>query len=187
MKIEKEYKLMISKQDYLIILNYFKEKLNTIIQINYYYDTVPASVDKVIRIRKIHNRYFFTLKHKKGELYEYEFEISKKSLDDLRISDLLSKFDIKELVEIGSMKTTRHLLRDDYGEFCIDYSEYNGIADYEIEYELFNDQLDLEQHFNKWLKPFNLHYTHNAKNKVQRFKESLEKAEDNQVEPTTIL
>lgn len=177
MKIEKEYKVMITQDDYETIINHYKGELDRIVQTNIYYDTIPTSTDKAVRIRKLYDKYLFTLKHFDGVLYEYEFELPNLSVDHPKVKELFEKFEIAAVREIGSMQTTRYLMRDNYGEFCIDCSEYNGIIDYEIEYELFNDQLDLIVHFNEWLEQFNLNYLSNCKSKIHRFKESLIKEE----------
>lgn len=172
MKIEKEYKLLIDEVVYNQILATFSG-FECIEQVNHYYDIVPSIPNIAIRIRETNNIYIFTLKHFDKVLYEYEFEVNDLSLNDDSINQLLNKFKIDKLVSIGSMTTRRSILKDQYGEFCIDKSEYNGLVDYEIEYELFDDKDDLVTHFNEWLKPFNLHYVSSGKSKIHRFKESL--------------
>ena len=175
-KIEKEYKMLLSKDEFDSLLNTYKP--NKILkQTNYYFDSKPSLYSRgfSIRIREIDNKYTFTLKESTslGKL-EHEFDIDSFNIDDIVIKKLLDELNIHEpLSNIGSLKTTRHLFIDEFGELCIDYNEYNNIIDYEVEYELFDYTLDKLDHFKNILKKCNIEYKENPLSKLRRFISSL--------------
>jgi len=164
--IEKEYKMMIDEKTYNYYLNNLD--LKTHIQINYYYLT--SDNNKALRIRQIDNKYFFTMKIKELDYHkEYEFEIENNSLDNQKIQELLKEFNINNPKYIGQMKTTRSIHNYEYGEFCLDKSEYQGITDYELEFELYDYKIDNHDEFTKILDMQNLTYSKSPYTKFKRF------------------
>lgn len=169
--IEKEYKMMISKDIYDYYLKTLP--LNTRVQINHYYSTNSKFI--AIRTRLVDDKIIFTLKQTE-ESYkkEYEFEIKENNLSDNRIQELLKEFNIETPVYEGQMKTTRSTLDLKYGQFCLDKSEYFNKIDYEIEYELYDSNIDNKDEFIEILNKANLTYQRSYKSKYGRFKEEKE-------------
>ena len=171
-KIEKEYKMLLTKYQFELLINNIKG-LNKRAQINYYYQVKPQSNKLMVRIRQINNQYFFTLKYQSDQLYEYEFEISHHSLDDERINSLFDKFKIDEAVYIGSMKTIRYYKDDQYGELCLDHNLYHEMEDYEFEYELYDSNQNHSQYVNELLLKYDIKFNNNSHSKFKRFLTSV--------------
>jgi len=166
--IEKEYKVLITEEEYLKLLaNY---RTTSRIQSNYYFDSNPSLKERdiSIRIREISNHYYFTLKEKKAEIIEYEFEIPTFSLEHEQIKNITSNFNIKGLKLKGKLVTVRSIFRDDFGELCIDKNSYNNTVDYEVEYELFDSNTDQLKHFKDLLSVAEISYVQNNISKVAR-------------------
>jgi len=163
--IEKEYKMMLEKNDYDNLLN--KYHLIPFKQINHYYSTNNPKV--AMRIRIIDDKYIFTLKYNQIEYKdEYEFEIKDNTLNDSRIQELLNKFNITNPEYLGSMTTYRAILKLEYGEICLDYNLYLNLVDYELEYELYDYQKENDE-FNLFLKENNLIFNKSKRSKYGRF------------------
>lgn len=175
-KIEKEYKMMLSKEEFKNLLASFpKAIIND--QINYYYDSKPSVYARGfgIRIRELNNKFYFTLKESvpEGKL-EFEFEIPNNDINDAKVRELLDKLELFDSLEmIGTLRTIRHIHKDEFGELCIDENHYNGIVDYEVEYELFDHTLDKLEHFKNILKMCNIEFIQNNTSKIRRFRNSL--------------
>jgi len=164
--IEKEYKMMITKEDYDFYLHHLS--LTTIRQTNYYY--VTSKQNCAVRIRKIDSRYYFTLKIKEKDYHqEYEFEIKENNLSDSLIQDLFNQFHIDDFHYIGEMETVRSTKEYEYGELCIDQSTYLQTTDYEMEFELKDYQKDNAQEFYDLLQQRNLIYQKSPFSKFKRF------------------
>lgn len=172
MKIEKEYKVLINQENFNnIIKNYnFKE----VVQINHYYDNINLK-NIAVRIREIKSKFIFTLKHVvNDQVIEHEIEVKENNIGDKDIQNILNNLNISGKLEyIGSLKTTRYLLEDEFGELCIDKNEYLDFVDYEIEYELFNHNDDKLDYFINLLKKNNIPYKENKIRKIKRFKDRL--------------
>ena len=168
--IEKEYKILISQEDYENILKYLPLEPKT--QINYYYKVDNPKT--TIRFRQIGKELYFTLKERVKDCHnEYEFKVRRRDFEDPKIQELLTKFNITEHVYLGSLTTSRATLDMAYGQFCLDKSEYLGKTDYEIEYEFYDGE-DVDDHeFNDLLDLLHLTYTKQAKTKYARFLEAL--------------
>lgn len=167
--IEKEYKMMITKDEYEFFLKNLP--LDTHIQVNHYYSSNNPNI--AIRTRIIDEKIIFTLKERGSDYRkEYEFEIEENNLNDQRIQDLLKEFNIDKTVYEGIMTTTRSTLELKYGEFCLDKSEYLGKVDFEIEYELYDATIDNKEEFLEILNKANLSYKKSYNSKYGRFKEA---------------
>ena len=93
-----------------------------------------------MRIREIDEHFIFTLKlWKKQQLYEYECEVKNNSIEALQneqIVMLLKEHGIYgEMTVLTSLTTYRGEVISNYAILCFDHSLYNGIEDFEIEYE----------------------------------------------------
>lgn len=172
--IEKEFKILVSKDKFDLLCDMYKP-LTFIKQINQYYDT-PNNLIKnkhgAMRIRTKNNKHIFTLKiYKNNELLEYECEVRENSIHSLNQSNivsLLNSYDIVgPFVETTSLTTNRAMVINDDAELCFDENFYNGICDYEIEYE-FRREHDGLSKFNEILEKVDLHYESNCKSKIAR-------------------
>ncbi len=184
-QIEIEYKILIEKDIFSQILEDYKENINNhYIQTNYYF-THPLFFQKkyMLRIREKNNTYELTLKRPhKGQRLETNINLTKEEADkffnheyiDNEIINILNDNGIllSDLLQQFSLKTERYDIHLDYGILSLDYNEYNGLEDYEIEYEVYDPIKGLE-HFKDIIKPYNLEYTKNAKSKIQRVLESF--------------
>lgn len=176
--IELEYKILVDEHSFYELL---KEYPNLVFheQINTYFDTKDHQIRKMhgaMRIRKKDN-FIFTLKlPSKQGLLEYECEVEDDSITSLskkEIQDLLLEHGIQgEFVKLTTLHTKRAVFETDYAQLCFDISSYNGIVDYEIEYE-YKQAHDGEKVFNAILNKVNLAYTTNCKSKIQRAIETL--------------
>ena len=70
------------------------------------------------------------------------------------------------------LTTTRNEINTEYGLICIDYNQYNGLEDYELEYEITNYTLG-KQYFLDFIKKYNLTYNTNCSSKITRLIKSL--------------
>ena len=168
--IEKEYKVLITKNEFEKLLETYPDhKVKD--QTNYYFDTSPSLHEKniAIRIRVCDNKYIFTLKHANEDgLSEYETELNEFNINDPKLDEIYRKFNIGELREIGKLRTLRHQADDKFGSLCIDMNEYNGITDYEVEYELFNPKEDRLGRFRNILAKAEIEYVQNSVSKIAR-------------------
>lgn len=174
-KIEKEYKVLVDKTKLEKMIKYYS--VEPIIQINHYFDSTPSLYQRgfSIRIRQIGNKNIFALKESlKDSKLEHEFEINGFNIEDENILNLFKELNINQkLEEIGELKTYRYLIKDEFGELCLDINEYSNIVDYEIEYELYNPSEDRLDHFKEILKKFDIEYIPNKLSKIRRFRMSL--------------
>lgn len=176
-KIEKEYKMLLTKKQFeKIKKGYSFDKKN--IQINHYFNSLNNfKRNYAVRIRELNDKYIFTLKmnNENGKL-EYEFEIDNLDIHHKKIEDLLQELNIDDkFYPIGTMKTIRYILNDEFGELCLDENHYFDKIDYEIEYELFDYTQNKLEHFKNILKTFDIEFVLNKKSKLKRFKDELNK------------
>lgn len=169
---EKEYKMLISEQQYQALLDATNAK--PVKQVNYYYySNVPGMA---MRTRVREGVVLFTLKVKKEDYNdEYEFEISDNSLNDPKVQDLLKRFNITNYSYMASNTTYRATVELEKGELCIDKNEYLGKTDYEIEYELYSSDTDNNIEQIELLKKFNIDFKQNFVSKYRRCMEEYQK------------
>ena len=170
MNIEKEYKMLLNEKQFNNLLNCFSFNTNT--QINHYFQA-NNNKDIAIRIREINNTYIFTMKIKKDVLYELEFNIPNNDINDPKIKKVFLEYNLDDVIYLGKLKTIRHTYNDTYGQICLDYNEYNNLIDYEIEYELYDHNLDYLNYFKELLKTNNIIYKENNISKIKRFKNTI--------------
>ena len=99
---------------------------------------------------------------------EYEFSIPSFSLDYPQIQEVLMKFGIQDLHEVGKLHTYRYLIELQTAELCLDTNTYNGITDYEVEYELKDPHINTFDEFISILKIANITYIPNPNSKIKR-------------------
>ena len=164
--IEKEYAVALTKQQYEKLTKAFD--YNCRIQTNYYYASHRNDVG--IRVRSVNGQNIFTLKKEEnGHTIEHELLVDEVSLNHPEIQKLLQKFNVTEPFLIGKMQTTRMTYLTDEGELALDKSDYLGISDYEIEYELFDDKVGNNDFLLNLLKENDIPYIENEITKYARF------------------
>lgn len=164
--LEIEYKTLITEEEFNRIIKAYP--FSSTLQKNSYYNSCVTDLHRLgfaIRIREIDNTYLFTMKEK-SELgnMEYEVELDEDSVDALYSDKLKDLFKEKKIegpfTKIGELRTFRTEVKFNYGLLCIDENHYNDKVDYEIEYEINNDEPEnAQQEFQDLLKRFNITYT----------------------------
>lgn len=158
--LEIEYKTLIDKNTYEILLKKFELETKTFVQTNYYFDTKNHDLmnkKTVLRIRK-KDQYKLTKKEKSDEGNQ---ETSIYLTDSEAINMIKNGFDAKIINEpynvhvITSLTTTRAKKPYKDGTIFFDKSEYNGHTDYELEFEA-NDLKIGHETWLKFLKEFNI-------------------------------
>ena len=135
-EVELELKTIITKQQFDELCSFY-QPLNFIRQHNYYYVTDDLS-HYAFRIRVIGEEKLFTLKnYVDNKTWEYEKVFINNIEDDEEIMDVLNRFSIKPPFRLyGELITDRAMVVNEKAELCFDINSYNGITDYEIEYEV---------------------------------------------------
>ncbi|MDF9825318.1 uncharacterized protein YjbK [Breznakia sp. PF5-3] len=177
--IEKEYKILVTKEQFYKLLSYYP-KIKFITQINTYYDNEHFDIIKhhgAMRIREKENHYLFTLKKfNNNTLFEYECEVFKNDaavFTSATIKETLDNFQIYGPFQmLAHLKTDRAVFESDDYELCFDINEYNGMVDYEIEYEYKREHNGLEN-FQNILQLIHLTYKENSISKIHRALHSM--------------
>ena len=181
--LEIEFKILINKNTYYQIINDYK--INCSYQQTNYYLMHPklSELKYSLRIREKNNQYELTLKQPqiKGNL-ETNLIINKEIKDKIINHELINNeiFDILKQYQLDStmfktdcfLTTLRKEIKTDDGLICIDYNQYNGYEDYELEYEV-NDFLIGKQAFIDFISQYNLSYHSNCLSKINRLIKSL--------------
>ncbi len=181
--LEIEFKILITKNIYEQIISDYKITCSYQ-QTNYYLmHPILSKLKYTLRIRQKNNQYELTLKQPqiKGNL-ETNLIIDKKTKDKIikhelitnEIFDLLKPYQLDSTMFITDhfLTTTRNEINTEYGLICIDYNQYNGLEDYELEYEITNYTLG-KQYFLDFIKKYNLTYNTNCSSKITRLIKSL--------------
>ena len=142
-------------------------KLN--VQDNYYYDL--GRDDMAMRIRDIDGLYVLTIKKRAGDAHEeYEYELPDDNADNPLITELLKRLGVEQKpIYLGMLTTSRYTRELEFGEICLDFNKYNGIKDYEIEYELFDHLTNSNQELIDYLAKYHIEYKENKVSKFKRF------------------
>ncbi len=141
MNIERELKVMLTKQQYKRLCGEF-EWDRVICQTNHYYKCENTQLFSSIRVREIDGEFFLQVKmpvSEKGALsvkkeFEKKLDCLPPVLTDRELSELTGA-DLGSAVAIGSLFTERRLAVIGSCEVCLDKSEYLGVTDYEAELE----------------------------------------------------
>lgn len=174
--IEKEYKILVSKEQFDKLCSLYKS-LNFITQVNTYYDTVNRDIQKhkgAMRIRERNGKFLFTLKmsqKNEHDLIECECEVTENSIFALQtkeITELLQEYNIYgNFIPLTTLVTKRAVFETEYAELCFDINTYGQHTDYEIEYE-FKKEHDGRSVFQKLLNHVGLKFKENCSSKIQR-------------------
>ncbi|MGM9971789.1 MAG: CYTH domain-containing protein [Anaeroplasmataceae bacterium] len=164
--IEIEFKTKLSESKYNELLKVFNLEDQIFTQINHYFDTLDNDLLNkkiVLRIRQKGNIYKLTSKmnNPNGNKENLETHIELKESDAINM--LKNGFDAS-IINIPYKvfkvcELTTHRAKTQYldGIVFLDKSEYNGITDYELEYEA-NSHDNALNNFNELLKSFNIEY-----------------------------
>ena len=166
--IETELKMLLNREQFNKLVSLY-QPLDFVKQVNTYYKN-NNSRHYAFRIREKEGTLLFTLKNKTPEgTMEYEKEITGAPEDDEDVVKTVAKFGITPPYEVlGQLITYRAMYVNELAELCFDINLYNGILDYEIEYEVKKEHDHLKA-FKKILKKAGIKYVANKESKYRRF------------------
>ena len=169
---EIELKMLVSEEQFYQLASFY-QPLNFVEQHNYYYVTNDIK-HYAYRVREKEGTLLFTLKeHSNGQVIEHEKYLNGPLEEDEEVKELLASFGIYPPYKlIGELITERAVVEDEYAELCFDINHYNGITDYEIEYEI-KQAHDYKKAFKKLLKKASLKFVENKESKYKRCLKSL--------------
>jgi len=170
--LEIEYKTLLTESQFNRISSDYKE-VPAIKQVNFYYQYADVSKPIAARIRQINETFelTFKIKQSKGRL-EVNFEVYGND------SSIFDHNDVKSfLIEngytqvfnyLGELTSYRRLIKEEYGDMCIDENHYLGKVDYELEYEVIHDEELAYARYLELVEKYNLS-NEKAKTKYHRF------------------
>lgn len=185
-ELEIEFKNMLTQEEYLRLLEEFDAFHNgPVTQHNHYFDTADFQLKKqrsALRIRNKSGIFECTLKTPASiGNYEITDKLTKeqarrmldlKTFEAAEVSDALQKMSVSiaELKKIGTLTT--HRVEFDFldGLLVIDHSEYNGLEDFELEFEV-TDAEEGQERFTNFLKQQGIP-ERPANKKIARFMDS---------------
>ena len=183
--VEIEYKMLLQKDMFEKLLNDYKHKINReYTQTNYYLTNDQLKQRKyMLRIREKENHLEMTLKRPYlHHSLETNIVISLKDKDDIlngmlpdnEIISILKDegIDVHLLKNEISLSTHRYDIELEEGTLSLDVNTYNGITDYEMEFEVLDEKAGYNQFLNI-ISPYNLTYEKNNKSKIKRALDSL--------------
>lgn len=178
--LEIEYKILISQDQYLQLSSKYAGKKG--LQTNFYYDTHDFSLRKQhisCRIRTFDEHSELTIKTP-GPVGKNEF-----TFEHIDPQTVFTRPDIlaflhelgahAPLIHQGTLQTMRTTVPLKHGLLCLDMNTYNGITDYEFEYEVDEDVKKGFEEFNTLCVEMDLIYTANCDSKIKRCLSSLPK------------
>lgn len=171
-KIEDELKMLLSYEQFCSMVNYYQPD-SFVRQCNTYYASKDSN-SYFFRIREKQDKRLFTLKsYIDGKLYEYEKELTCDLYEDEDVIRVLKEFNVPEdCHSIGRLVTYRSVIYTGLAELCFDINVYNGIIDYEIEYEVQKEH-DSKKAFSDILKAAGIDFVENPVSKYKRFCQSM--------------
>jgi len=154
---EIEGKFTVSSIDFQKLIRHFNiERVKAGVQTNYYFDTINHSLlhhHWAMRVRNYGDHFELTIKSPLEEgLQEINEIITSEEFSNRNTKHIITKDSIKEKLRsidvipsdinfVATLTTYRRSLKYLDGELFFDESHYNGIIDYEIEYEV-NDTIE---------------------------------------------
>lgn len=171
--LEIEYKTLLDEDQFEQLRSHMNAQEPTL-QINTYYDT--ASLDLMqqhcmCRIRESKGSFLFTLKipQEKGVM-EYEQALVSPSLETAEIAAFLNTLgiDVKDLHVLTQSNTLRYEHKDPWGTWCLDETQFQNHKDYEVEYELHQDQSNAYDHYCKTLAALGISFKNHSQPKFLR-------------------
>ncbi|KAF0227163.1 MAG: hypothetical protein FD133_49 [Erysipelotrichaceae bacterium] len=171
--LEIEYKILISHDQYKQLSEQFIGEKG--LQTNFYYDTFDYKLRQQhisCRIRTINDQSELTFKTP-GPVGKNEFtfeHIDPQSVfTQADVLAFLSQLDVNSaLIHQGTLQTVRTNIHLNHGLLCLDENTYNGITDYELEYEVNEDEKKGFAEFNTLLTEIDLVYISNCDSKIKR-------------------
>ena len=149
--VEKEYKVLLSKDQYKNILNSF-DFGHCYTQINFYYKSkYDGELDTTIRVRSKKEQMYLQVKEpisKRNGVHvknEYQMELSEVPylIPGYVLNNLCKTDKYQDAYLIGELITERRVARVEKDKIAIDVNHYLGHIDYELEIE-FDKELDPE-------------------------------------------
>lgn len=183
--LEIEFKNLLTKEEYELLVEYFQLKKEDFFQQeNHYFDTEDFALkqqNSALRIRKKQSHFELTLKqpfqeglletNKTLTTSESEAIFKTGQILDTQIAKLLSDMNIdpQKIHYFGSLTTIRAEKEIGSNLLVFDHSFYLNTEDYELEYEVTNKK-EGEEYFYALLHNLNIPLRE-TKNKVRRFYE----------------
>ncbi|MFY3790356.1 CYTH domain-containing protein [Ureibacillus sp. MALMAid1270] len=188
-EIEIEYKNLLTKEQYEMLLIEFKiDQQQVKRQTNHYFDTPQWHLRKLssgLRIRETASKIVCTLKEKTSEHTHLEttdritaeeaaLMLNGKEFHAPSVKSKLQQLQvpIQELKVFGTLTTDRVEIPYENGLLVLDHSFYLNSDDYEVEYET-NDEIIGSTIFNKFLLKYNIEQRKTDK-KIARFMNALQ-------------
>jgi|SRR5690625_1506455 len=185
-EIEIEYKNLLTKDEFNLLLANLPFPKDSQTQINYYFETEDLALrsqSAALRIRKKNGDYQLTLKepHPEGLLETHDFLTEKEAFSWLhgniiekthvikQLKNLLIPYE--ELLYFGKLTTERREVNYKNVLIVLDISSYNGKIDYEFELEAPSKKIGIEV-FNDLLQKNDI-IIKETPNKIERFFSSL--------------
>ena len=186
--IEIEYKILLDENTFYWILQDYQSLIQRdYIQVNYYFtNTILQQKKYMLRIREKDNSFELTLKRPiKNHRLETNVLLTPEEKDDFfshrpitnEIIDLLKEDNINplELENQFSLKTHRYDIILPEGILSLDENTYCQKHDYELEFEVKDEQEGYQQFLNI-IHQYVLNYTKNCPSKIQRVLASQKEA-----------
>ncbi|WP_214739824.1 MULTISPECIES: CYTH domain-containing protein [unclassified Exiguobacterium] len=182
-EVEIEFKSMLTKEEYETLLQAYQLKDQVRWQANDYFDTPSFQLKEngaALRIREKKQGQVLTLKQpNEVGLLETHAMITEEEAEDLfkygiihdvQMKQALAPFQLNAPLEhLGRLETNRAELQTEDGLLVLDESHYLETTDYEIEFEVTNEEAG-QRAFEQLLAEHKLPYRP-AKNKIVRFME----------------
>lgn len=172
--IEKEYKVILNKEQYEKILNSF-EFLEPVVQINFYYkENKSRFIDTTIRVRfkdkKIKLQVKELISIRNGIYVRREYEKSLKEVPLIikgkTLNELCESNRYQDCLFIGVLITERRVIHINDCEMALDINHYCGITDYELEIEF---EKEIDSGILEFLNSEKIYKNQVVKGKYERF------------------
>lgn len=184
-EIEIEFKNLLTKNEFNQLKKVFQiDENDFILQENHYFDTPQFSLKELgaaLRIRNKKNQFVLTLKepakiglletHQALTNEEAQTIITSGNLPEGPVVAQLHKLEVavQTITYFGSLTTSRAEKNYKNGLIVLDYSRYLNIEDYELEYEVQDEEKGKEA-FHQLLNEYSIPIRQ-TKNKIRRFYE----------------
>ncbi|WP_226530479.1 CYTH domain-containing protein [Metabacillus niabensis] len=184
-EIEIEFKNILTRNEFTNIKKVFQLKDEQFfLQENHYFDTPQFSLKErgsALRIRKKQNQFVMTLKEpaQVGILETHQIVTKEAAqqmmetgiLEDGQITERITSLGINkaDMSYFGTLSTLRAEINYKNGLLVIDHSRYLNIEDFELEYEV-TDEQEGKKVFDNLLEELNIPIRE-TKNKIRRFYE----------------
>ncbi|WP_251136808.1 CYTH domain-containing protein [Exiguobacterium sp. s193] len=182
-EMEIEFKNLLTEVEYERLMNHYGKEVDPIWQANDYFDTPTFELRKqgaALRIREKKTGLVLTLKQPKDDgLLETHVTLSETEAEELfkygiiqsdAMNEQLRPFNLTSSLEhLGRLETTRFETLLESGLLVLDKSNYLGVTDYELEFEV-TDYTQGKIAFTKLLTEHEIPQRE-TKNKIVRFME----------------